>query len=115
MSQLKKKYYQIRRQFRIDLHAAMKNNPAIAVAIIKTYRASSYMSHIGKIWWMMRNHPGFREEYHNELFGKILTGEDALFHSLYFAAPDIWQKYYRKIPEEFAMGDALGVSYRVLK
>lgn len=114
MSQIKRRYRTVRREFRMDIYQAIMKNPALGLMIIKTYTASMHRSHIGKIWWMMRNHQSFREEYNKDLIGKHLTGRDELFHSLHFAAPEIRQKYWGKIPEAFAMGDALAAAYKAI-
>ncbi|MGO4952003.1 hypothetical protein [Paenibacillus sp. DRB1-1] len=115
MSRIKRKYRTIRQEFKNELYAAIRSNPALGMLCIKTYTASRHRDHIHQIWGMSVRYPNFRKEYTEKLIGKCLTGRDEIFHSLYFAAPDLYQKYARKIPEDLAMGDALGVAYRAMK
>ena len=112
---IKRKYVERRKEFKNDLYESMKDNPAYAMMVLKTYTASQHRKHIGEIWWLSRDYKDFQEAYNKELFGKHLTGRDELFHSLYFADRELYDKYRRLIPESFAMGDALAVAYRVLK
>lgn len=64
---------------------------------------------------MFRNHREFASEYNENLFGKMLTDRDEIMRSLYFSDREIYDKYVWKIPEAFAMGDALAVAYKVLR
>jgi hypothetical protein len=114
--QLKRKYKKVRVEFKKDLYHHFHKNPALAMLAIETYVAWHHKRHITLIWGMFR-HPefeNFRRAYDKELFGKHLTGSSNIWKSLYFSDRELHDKYRRKIPEMFAMGDALGVAYRVL-
>lgn len=113
---VKNKYKGIRKEFKKDLFSLCLQNDVMPVMIIKTYSAYRHREHIMDIMKMMNKeeHESFRDEYSMSLFGKRLTGEDEIFHSLYFANRDIFIKYNTKIPSSLAMGDALSVAYAAM-
>ncbi|MFD2330648.1 hypothetical protein ACFSR7_15455 [Cohnella sp. GCM10020058] len=115
MSRRRRRFYKVRREFKHDLYAKAEHNPAMAVMIIKTYAASQHRSHIMNVWWLLRNHRAAQADYNENLFGKHLTGRDEIMNSLYFAEPELYHKYSRKLPEAYAMGDALAVAYSILR
>lgn len=114
---LKRRYKQSRIEFKKELTEKCKENKALAMLLIKTYVAWHHRRHIGEVWAMFIN-PEYRKfqlDYNENLFGKHLSGRDDIWHSLHFADKDLCDKYRFEIPEVYAMGDALGVAYRVLK
>lgn len=114
---IKRKYIKARREFKKDLFAAASENKALAMLIVETYTAWHHRRHIMKIWAMFRN-PDYREfqrDYNQNLMGKHLSGRDDIWRSLYFAERELHDKYSKLIPEVYAMGDALGIAYRVLR
>lgn len=115
--QIKRKYRKERQQFRKDLKIQCDQNAALAMLIIRTYRAEHHFRHITKIWSMFRDPSfhNFHQAYNERLFGKVLTGQDDIWHSLYFAEKELYDRYNSKIPSCYAMGDALGVAYKSLK
>lgn len=114
--QFKRRYKAVRREFNEDLYARVVQNKALAVMIIKTYAASQHRRHITGIWELLGfHHKEAYKEYCDKLMGKHLCGRDELMHSLYFAEKDLYDKYVRRIPERYAMGEALGVAYRALR
>ena len=114
---LKRKYKQVRREFKKDLLAKCKDNRALAMLIAETYRAWHHRRHIGEIWAMFRNpaYKEFQRDYDDNLFGKHLSGHKDIWRSLYFAERELYDKYSNLIPEVYAMGDALGIAYQVLR
>ncbi|MGG4217286.1 hypothetical protein ABEW32_03530 [Paenibacillus jamilae] len=112
---IKNKYRSVRKEFREDMYDAIKENPALGMLVIKTYVASKHRAHIHKIWGMFFDYPAFAKDYKENLMGQHLTGRDEIFHSLYFAAPKIRDKYLWRIPEAFAMGDALAAAYKAMR
>jgi hypothetical protein len=115
--QLKRKYKQARIEFKKELYAAAKENHALSMLMIQTYVASQHRTHIMKIWNLLgHHHPEAYKDYCDKLIGKHLTGRDDIWKSLHFAGQqELRQKYIRRIPETYAMGDALAIAYRVLK
>lgn len=113
---LKRKYRQIRQEFKKDIFEVVKNNRAFAMMILETYVAKQHRKHIGQIWALLGfNHPEAHKDYCDKLMGKHLCGDDTIMRSLYFADKELHNKYRHKIPECYAMGDALGIAYKVLK
>lgn len=114
--QLKRKYKKARVAFKKDLYQRFRENPALAMLAIETYTAWHHRRHIGMIRGMFRNpeFKNFHRAYTKELSGKYLTGRSDIWRSLYFADRELHDKYRGKIPEVYAMGDALGVAYNVL-
>lgn len=116
MSQIKKKYIKERLNFKRDLKIACKSNSALCMAIIKTYSAHHNKHLIMKIWQFLGfNHREAYKDCCKDLVGKMLCGEDEIFHTLYFTNKELRDKYYRKIPGCYAMGDALGIAYQVMR
>ncbi|MNJ32049.1 hypothetical protein D3C77_267040 [compost metagenome] len=113
---LKRRYKQSRMEFKRELLKKCKENKALAMLLVETYAAWHHRRHIGEIWAMFRNldYMKFQEDYNKNLFGKHLAGRSDIWRSLYFADKDLRDKYIRLIPEMYAMGDALGVAYKVL-
>lgn len=113
---IKRKYRKIREEFKRDLRIEMQDNRALAMLAIETYTACQHREHIMKIWAMFRNpdYSDFHQDYTENLFGKHLTGSSGIWKSLHVAGSPTSEKYYRDIPEVYAMGDALGVAYSVL-
>lgn len=70
-----------------------------------------------QIWSMFKNpeYKNFRDDYTENLMGKHLTGRDDIWKSFYFSEYRNLYEYRKKIPERYAMGDALGIAYRVLR
>jgi len=112
---IKFKITKLRKEFKKELYDICKNNNAITMLIIETYVAKQHRKHISEIWWLMNEHPDFHKEYKEKLFGRYLTGDDKFFKSIYFANEKFYLKYNNKIPEDYAMGDALAVAYRRIK
>jgi hypothetical protein len=113
---IKRKYKQARREFKQDLYEAVKDNPAFAMLIIETYAAQKHKYHIMKVWELLGfHHKEAYRDYCDKLMGKHLTGRHEIMRSLYFVNRALHEKYSRRIPERFAMGDALGIAYRVLR
>ena len=106
----------LRAEFRKRLVAEMSQNPALAMLAIETYSAFKHRRHIHAIWELLGFH--FRDAhdaYNKQLFGKHLCGKNEIFHSLYFACRPLYDEFFRKIPEQLALGDALSVAYAILR
>lgn len=115
-SRMTKKYKDLRKEFKKDIYEIAKNNSAFAMLIIETYVASQHRKHIMQVWALLGfNHKEAYKDYCDKLMGKHLTGRDEIFRSIYFVDKEIYNKYIYKIPECYAMGDALAVAYKVLK
>ncbi|TXK52367.1 hypothetical protein FVR03_01235 [Pontibacter qinzhouensis] len=84
------------------------------MAIIKTYSAYQHRTHIYKFWAIMGKHKAFQEEYNRELFGKMLTGSDGIWQTLYFINKDLHAAHIRQVPERLALGDAYGIAKRYM-
>lgn len=94
----------------------MLNNKAVIIAVIETYRAYQHKRHIMKIWeYLGFNHRKAYRGYSDTLFGKHLCGRDELFNTLAFIDKSLYLEFYLKVPERYAMGDALSVAYTFLK
>lgn len=111
------KIRQIRNDFKNELYKEMEFNKGLAIAIINTYTSWQHRKHILKIWELLGfNHKEAYKDYCDKLLGKHLTGREDIWKTLYFGGcKDLRIKYLRRIPEVCAMGDALGVAYKVLK
>ncbi|MBY0597712.1 hypothetical protein [Bacillus bingmayongensis] len=113
---LKRKYRQVRQEFKKDILEVAKNNRAFAMMIIETYTASQHRTHILRIWSLLgKHHREAHQDYCDKLIGQHLTGRDEIMRSIYFADKELHDKYRHKIPESYAMGDALGIAYKVLR
>lgn len=114
---LKRRYMQTRKEFRQDLYVVAKQNKALAMLVIVTFNAWHHRDHIGKIWYMFRKpeYAAFHAEYSEKLFGQHLAGRDDIWKSLFFGCHELYNKYHGRIPEMYAMGDALSVAYKALK
>ena len=111
---LRDKYQTIRKQFKDDLYTLAKSNSAIPILIMETYTASQCRTHITKIWELLGfHHKEAYKDYCDKLVGQALTGRSEIMRSLHFADKPLYDKYYRKIPECYAMGDAVAIAYRV--
>ncbi|PFJ33174.1 hypothetical protein [Bacillus thuringiensis] len=112
----KRKYRVARTNFKRDLLKAVENNRAFAMLIIQTHRANQHRRHITKIWELLGfNHPEAYKDYCKQIGGQHLCGSEDIWKSIYFADKEIHDKYRLSIPEMYAMGDALGIAYRVLR
>ncbi|MBJ7935567.1 hypothetical protein FNE59_20400 [Bacillus thuringiensis] len=113
---LKRKYRPLRQEFKKDILEVAKNNRAFAMMIVETYTASQHRTHIMKVWELLGfHHQEAYKDYCDKLMGKHLSGRDEIMRSICFADKELYEKYIYKIPECYAMGDALAVAYRVLK
>ena len=113
---IKQKFRDIRKSFKQDLYKKVEGNRAFGMMIISTYTASQHRKHIYQVWELLGfNHQEAYKDYCDQLGGKMLTGTDEIMRSLYFADIELYEKYVGKIPECYAMGDALAVAYAVLK
>lgn len=115
-SQRKRQYRKTRSRFTYAVKMRVRENPALGMLILETRAAWHHRRHIGQIWAMFRNpaYKDFRDDYSRHLFGKSLTGRSDIWRSLRVGAPDLFDTYYGKIPERFAMGDAYGAALREL-
>ncbi|MCY8577593.1 hypothetical protein MOD24_17245 [Bacillus haynesii] len=114
---IKRKYKKVRIAFKKDLIAKCSENKALAMLIVETYTAWHHRRHIIKIWGMFRK-PAYKEfqaDYSKNLMGDHLSGRDDIWKSLYYADRELHDKFKYLIPETYAMGDALGVAYKVLR
>lgn len=114
---LKRRFKQVRIEFRRELMEKFKNNPALPMLMIQTYVAWKHRRHIGQIWAMFRNphFENFKKAYNAELFGRHLTGNEDIWKSLYFSEKELYFKYQGKIPEVYAMGEAVGAAYQFVQ
>ena len=117
---LKRKYRSERKQFKHELYEAMKNDLQMAMLIQQIFINRTQRSIIYETWYRLgTQYPqvykeGFCED--NSLHGKMMTGRShEVFHNLYFINNELYMKYHRKIPEVYALGDALAVAYRVFR
>lgn len=117
---LKRKYRNERKKFRHELYEVMKNDLKMAMLIQQIFINKRQSTIIHEIWYRLgTQYPqvykeGFCGE--NSLHGKMMTGKfDELFFNLYFINNELYMKYKRKIPEVYALGDALSVAYRVIR
>jgi hypothetical protein len=109
----KRKWKDIRKEFKKDIINECSQNKAFSIMIIETYTASQCRKHIMQIWALLgHNHKEAYKDYCNKLMGKSLTGRSEIVRNLYFANKELYEKYSRKIPECYAMGEALGVALR---
>lgn len=116
-SQVKRRFRTIRTEFKRDLRKSCASNRALAMLFVEHRTSWHHHRHITQIWAMFRNpdYAVFQQAYNEKLFGKTLTGGSDFWRILYFADKDLYDKYKHKIPETFAMGDALGVAYCALR
>ena len=104
-----RKWKQKAREFKRDLGLEM--NRPLAICIIKTYSAHRHRKHIYKVWEFLGfNYPEVYRAYCDKVQGSHITGRDDFFHSISFACPFIYRKYFTKLPEQIALGLALSVS-----
>lgn len=108
-NEAKNKYRKVRQAFRKDLREKCDADPAFRTACILAYRSSAHHRHITKMWSLMINHPAYREEY-DQFGGKMLTGGESAWTTLYSASPELFKKYQYMFPENYAMGDMLGAA-----
>lgn len=114
--EIKTKYRSIRGEFKRDLYKSAETNRAFAMMIVETYTASQHRKHIGDIWELLGlYHPEAYKAYSDKISGNHLTGENNIMRSLFFTDKVLHNKYFGKIPECFAMGDALAVAYKILQ
>lgn len=115
-SQVKRRFRNVRTEFKHDLRDRCEANRPLAMLFVKHRAAWHHRRHITKIWSMYLNpeYDAFYQAYNQQLFGEYLTGSDDFWRTLYFADKELFDKYHLKIPETFAMGDALGVAYGIL-
>lgn len=112
---IKRKWKNIRKEFKADIFKECTENRSFAMMIVETYVASQMRSHIMEIWSLLgRNHKEAYKDYCDNLMGKSLTGRSEVLRSIYFSNKELYQKYFREIPEAFAMGDAYGIALRVI-
>lgn len=114
---LKRRYkniYKDRKEFRNELEKEMKSNKTLAMLVIETYKADKHHQHITKVWWLLRNYKDAKKDYNENLFGNHLATSSSIWNSLRVTQYNFFDKYKSKIPEEIAMGDALGVAYKAL-
>ena len=110
---IKRKLKIIRREFKQDIRLECSTNRAFSLMIIETYVSSQNRKHITEIWSLLgRNHRLAYDDYCDKLMGKHLTGRSEIIRNLYFVNRKLYTKYYGKIPECYAMGDALGIAYK---
>lgn len=113
---LKRKYRRVRQEFKQDILEVTKNNRAFAMMIVETYSASKNRTHIMKVWELLGfHHQEAYKDYCDKLMGSYLCGSHEIMRSIYFVDKELYKKYYGRIPECYAMGDALGIAYKVLK
>ncbi len=116
MRQLKRKYRNVRSDFKKELASAMSENKALAMLVVETYTAWQHRAHIMKVWELLGfHHREAYKDYCDKLMGKHLTGRNDIWRSFHFAGYANLYEYRIKIPEKFAMGDALGIAYKTLK
>lgn len=115
---LKRKYAKDRASFRCELYEVMKEDLTLAMFIQQIY--ISYNDR--RLLWKSFEILGFnhKEAYRSICDANIplrmMSGRyDEIFNNLYFVQRDIYDKYNRKIPERYALGDAYGVALRVFK
>lgn len=112
---IKRKWKTVRSEFRQDIINECTSNKSFAMMICETYVASQSRKHIMEIWSLLgRNHREAYDDYCDKLMGKSLTGRSEIIRSLYFVNKELYQKYYGKIPECYAMGEAYGIALSVL-
>lgn len=108
----RRKYKQIRKEFKCDMRKVLKENRALGMAILNTYIADKHRTHIHKIWHLLGTQykdawEGYRK---SGLSGKMLCGDENLYDTLYFSGyEEIANKYYRKLPERIAFGEIHGM------
>lgn len=113
---VKRKYKQVRKEFKKDMYEIARDNRAFIMMIIETYTASKHNTHIMKIWELLGfNHREAYKDYCSKLMDKHLTGRSEIMRSLCFVDKTLYEKYVNRIPERYAMGEALGVAYKFLK
>jgi len=112
---IKRKWKAVRQEFKRDMLITCMANKAFAMMIVETYVASKSRKHIMEIWSLLgRNHKEAYGDYCDKLMGKSLTGRNEIIRNLYFCNRELYDKYFRKIPECYAMGEAYGVALKVL-
>jgi len=113
---MKRRYKQVRKEFKADIANIVESNSAFGMMIVSTYTANQHKRHITQIWALLgHHHKEAHRDYCDKLMGKHLTGTSGIMKSIYFAERSLYDKYVSKLPEVYAMGDALAVAYRVLK
>lgn len=96
----------------------MKDNVTLAMLIQQVY--ISYKDR--RLLWKIFEITGFNyKEAYSAICDsgiplKMTSGRyDEVFNNLYFVEREIYEKYSRKIPARYALGDALSVAYRVFR
>ena len=112
---IRRKWKTVRQEFKQDMRIECSANKSFAMMIVETYVASQSRKHIMEIWSLLgRNHKEAHKDYCDKLMGKSLTGRSEIIRNLNFVNKELYDKYFRKIPECYAMGDAYGIALRVL-
>lgn len=111
-SYARRKYKQIRKEFKCDMRKALKENRALGMAILNTYIADKHRTHIHKMWHLLGTQykDAWKGYCKSGLSGKMLCGDENLYDTLYFSGyEEIRNKYHRNLPERIAFGEIHGI------
>ena len=115
---LKRKYVKDRTEFRAELYEVMKNDLTLAMLIQQIYISYKDRRALWKVFEILGfNHKeAYKAICDADIPLRMMSGRyDEIFNNLYFIKRDIYEKYSRKVPERYALGDAYGVARRVLR
>lgn len=112
---IKRKYGQIRREFKKDMRDVLKGNRALGMALLNGYIAEKHRTHIHKIWYLLgtKHRDAWKDYCDSGLSGKMLCGDEKLYNTIYFCGyEEIAKKYRGKLPEKVAFGEIHGMVLR---
>ena len=104
----KRKYKNIRKEFKEEMKPLLKNNKSLCMALLNTYIADKHRTHIYEMWHLLGTQykDAWRGYCKSGLSGKMLCGDENLYKTLYFSGyEEIANKYCRILPEKIAFGE----------
>lgn len=114
---IKRRYGDLRKEFKKDMIEILKRDRSLAMAIILTRISSSHRDYIHSMWnFFGTKYKEAHLDFHNSgLWGKFLCGDEDIYRTLYFSGYKcIATKYKGELPINIALGEVCGLCLKIV-
>jgi hypothetical protein len=114
----KRKYKNIRKQFKQEIKPMLMDNKSLCMALSLTYVAGKHRCFIHELWYFFSQNctdDTWKKYCRSKHMGKMITGDENIYKTLYFCGyKDIANKYKYKLPEKIAWGEIHSLVLKII-
>lgn len=114
---IKRRYGDLRKEFKKDMKEILQKDRSLAMAIILTKISSSHRDYIHELFYFFgtRHKEAYKDCCNEGIIGKVLCGDENVYRTLHFSGYKcIATKYKSELPMNIALGEIYGLCLKIV-